>query len=326
MYRTYFAHEVYVLDDKTINTDLHNHSVNIWSALNTTQNWIWFVVFGLCIATLFLLAFYLRYRPFFEAIGKRLDKTMWFVPDIIRIAFGASLIFSAWHGALYGPELPLSSITGGAVLHIFLWVAGTALIIGWQNRIWATLTLVVWAWALLLKGPYLFTYMNFVGEAIAIILLPVQRLSIDYLMTGKQKAAQLMKYAHYSMPVGRVLFGFSLLYTAISVKFMDTAMTLSVVTHYDLTRFFPFDPLFVVLGAALIELAVALLVMSGFALRFTSFVFLFVMTLSLIFFQESVWPHYLLMAFGIGLLLHTPDRWSIDHLATKSKMKETFAR
>lgn len=322
-----FAHEVYVLDKNTIESDLQNHSVNIWHALNSMHNWMLFWVFFIVIGGLFIAAFFYKHKPFFMRLGSKLDKTMVFVPDVIRVAFGASLLFSVTHSSLYGPELPLNDLAGGKIIQAFLWAAGTGLIFGIWSRMWSVITILIWCWAFLLEGPYMLTYINYVGEAIAVILLPMQKMSVDYLMTAKSKAKQIMKYSEYSMPVARILFGFSLIFTAVTVKFFDTALTLDVVNQYDLTRFFPFDPLFIVLGAALIEVAVAVLIMAGITIRFTSFIFLIVMTLSLIFFKESVWPHYLLIALGIGVFLHKPDKWTVDnYLSNNKQFKKKFIR
>jgi uncharacterized membrane protein YphA (DoxX/SURF4 family) len=213
---------------------------------------------------------------------------------------------------MFGPELPLHSLVLGKFIQALLWISGTAIIIGLWSRAWAALMVVVWCIALLTKGPYILTYANYLGEALAIILLPLQRMTIDYLITDKQKAKRMMLLSKYSMPVARLMFGLSLLYTAISVKFMDSAISLDVVNHYHLTRFFPFNPLFVVLGAGLLELTVALLYMAGLLQRFTTVIFLVFMSLSLLFFKESVWPHYLLIALGVGIFLHKPDMWAID--------------
>jgi uncharacterized membrane protein YphA (DoxX/SURF4 family) len=273
-------------------------------------------------AGILFVAFRLSHKAFFTKLGARLNKATVITPDIIRIAFGASLLFSVSHGALYGPELPLHDLAGGHIIQAVMWVCGTALVLGIGNRIWAILAGLVWVWALLMKGAYMFTYANYLGEAIAIYLLPYQRMSIDFLLTNKHTQAKRMKHERYSMPITRVLFGFSLLYTAITVKFMDTALSLDVVNHYNLTRFFPFDPLFVVLGAALIELLVSLLIITGLLQRFTAVLFLAVMTLSLIFFKESVWPHYLLIGLGAGVFLHRPDMWSLDtRLAQQPQFK-----
>ncbi len=101
---------------------------------------------------------------------------------------------------------------------------------------------------------------------------------------------------------------------------MDTALSLDVVNRYHLTHYFPFDPLFVVLGAALIEVTVALLYMAGLLQRFTTVIFLVFMSLSLIFFKESVWPHYLLIALGIGIFLHQPDKWALDRYLFRTRI------
>lgn len=306
------AHEVYVLNKTLVTSDETNHSINIWHALNSGRTWLLFIACALTIGSLFALALYLKSRPYFKKLGHQIDKSAILAPDIIRIAFGASLLFSASHGALYGPELPLHSIIGGNLILALLWVSGTGLVLGLWSRIWALLMMLVWLWALVTKGVYLFTYGNYLGEALAVFLLPCQRMSIDYFITNKEKSKSIMRWSHFSMPVARILFGASLLYTAVSVKFMDTALSLDVVNHYHLTNYFPFAPLFVVLGAGLIEVLVSLLYMTGLLQRFTTVIFLVFMTLSLLFFKESVWPHYLLIALAIGIFMHKPDMWAAD--------------
>lgn len=313
-----FGHEVYVLDSKAITADQHDHTVNMWSALSSGHNKVTFLTFALLIGVIFGIALFMKSREFFKKLGRQIDKATIFAPDIIRIAFGASLLFSASHSALYGPELPLHSIAGGKIIQGLLWVSGTALILGIWSRVWSALMAAVWVYVFAIKGNYLLTYCNYLGEAIAVFLLPLQRMSIDYMITGRQKAKKIMAYADYSMPIARILFGVSLLYTAVSVKFMDTALSLDVVNQYDLTKYFPFDPLFVVLGAGLIEVTISLLYIFGVLQRFTTIIFLIFMSLSLFFFKESVWPHYLLIGLGIGIFLHKPDKWSADrYLYTK---------
>jgi uncharacterized membrane protein YphA (DoxX/SURF4 family) len=124
---------------------------------------------------------------------------------------------------------------------------------------------------------------------------------------------------NWGMPVARVLFGFALLYTAISVKIVYPAEPLQVVNQYHLTNFFPFDPGFVVLGAGLTEVLIAVLYMLGLLQRLTTIVFVTFIVLSLLYFKEAVWPHYLLLGLGIGIFLHKPDAWSLDYLLFKKR-------
>ncbi len=309
----HFAHEVYVLTQDKIDAGQKSTEVGIWKALHNTHNIELFIFFAALICGTLALAAYLKHRGTFDKLGSRLDKGSNWAITLIRIAFGASLIVSATNNALYGPELPLRSFAGGNVIRIILLVAGTALLVGAATRVFAIVAGAVWFYALLLKGPYMFTYSNYIGEAIALVFLPLTALSIDNLLVkAKLLKKRKFAYAEYSFPVARVLFAFSLLYTALTIKFTHTQLTLDVVNDFHLTRYFPFEPLFIVLGAALIEVLVAVAFMAGLLQRFTTVIFLFVMTLSLLFFKESVWPHYLLIALGIGMFIHKPDKFTLD--------------
>lgn len=322
-----FAHEVYVLTQDKIDAGQNSTEVGIWKALHNAHNIQLFIFFGTLIGGVMALAAYIKYRGTFDKLGSSVDKGSGFAIALIRIAFGGSLIVSATNNALYGPELPLHSFAGGAAIRIILLLAGVALVAGVATRVSAIIAGAIWFYALLLKGPYLFTYSNYIGEAIALVFLPLTVLSIDnwLVKAGKIKKPK-MAYAEYSFPVARVLFAFSLLYTALTIKFTHTLLTLDVVNDYHLTRYFPFEPLFIVLGAALIEVLVAVAFMLGLLERFTAVIFLFVMTLSLLFFKESVWPHYLLIALGVGMLIHKPDKFTLDSKLFVHKKKTAKKR
>lgn len=309
----HLAHEVYVLSQEKINNGQNSTEVNIWKALHNAHNIELFIFFAALICGVLAFAVYLKYRGTFDKLSSTLDKGSDWVIALIRIAFGASLIVSASNEALYGPELPLHSFVAGGFIKIILIIIGLGLVAGIATRTFAVIAGAIWFYALLLKGPYMFTYSNYIGEAIALVFLPLTVFSIDNLLVkaGKIKKRKFA-YAEYSFPVARVLFAFSLLYTALTIKFTHTMLTLDVVNDYHLTRYFPFEPLFIVLGAALIEVLVAVTFMAGFLQRFMAVIFLFVMTLSLLFFKESVWPHYLLIALGVGMLIHKPDKFTLD--------------
>lgn len=304
-----FAHEVYVLSQDKIDTGMSDRSANMFTTLSSGANVRLFILFSLVITALFAAAFYLKSLPVFRRLGASIDKSSMWALVLIRIAFGVSLLFSVANSAVYGPELPLASFPLATALGTVMAVSGVALVVGFQVRFFAVLAALVWVFALIVKGPYLLTYVNYFGEALALILLPVQKLSID---AWRKKTARPSRFAAYSVPVARILFAASILYTAITIKFAATALTLDVAVDYELSRYFPFEPMFIVLGASFIEVLVGLLFLFGFLQRFTSAVFLIVMVLSVIFFKESVWPHLLIIALGIGMFMHKPDIWTID--------------
>ncbi len=316
-----FAHEVYVLTPGQISHDKYKHSPNVFHILSNSHNLRLFIIFLL--VTLVTLGFmlFLKSTKVFQKLGKFIDKATVIAPDVIRIAFGVSLIISAKNNAVFGPELPIDSFPLSGLLRIALIVIGIALILGIFIRLFGWLAVLLCIFVFVSKGWYILTYTNYLGEALAVVLLPMQTISIDGLIARlKRTKIPRPKYEQYSMPVARLLFGFSLLYAAVNVKFITSALSLDVVNRYHLTHYFPFDPLFVVLGAGLIEILIAVLYMLGLLQRFNTVFFLIFLTLSLAFFKESVWPHYLLIALGIGIFLHKPDVWALDrYLFAKRK-------
>lgn len=318
-----FAHEVYVLSPKEVQVDHGNHSIHVFNVLNNSHNLHLALFYTLFIGAVLGVALCLKSTSPFKRLGLLIDKTTVVAPDLIRVAFGTSLIFSGIHNALFGPELQLSTFPLSSLVRIALIVMGVFLILGFRTRMFGAITIILWLGAFVTKGWYLLTYTNYLGEGIAVVLLPCQRFSLDSLL-GHYKKPQANLASSLSMPVARILFGFSLLFTAINVKLLSPALSLDVVNRYHLTRYFPFSPLFVVFGAAMVEILVALLYMAGLLRRLNTIVFLVFITLSISFFKESVWPHYLLLAFGVGIFLHQPDMLALDRyiFAPSNKKKD----
>jgi len=120
----------------------------------------------------------------------------------------------------------------------------------------------------------------------------------------------------------RILFGFGIIYASLYAKFLYSLLALEVVIRYDLTRYFPFDPLFVVLGALIIEFLAGALFMIGIAVRWSSIFLLFWLSLSLVYFQEDVWPHAILFGLSIVVFLHGYDRFSLEGRFLKRRGRE----
>lgn len=311
MLKTWFAHEVYVLTPDKILTGEHSQKVRVLDALSGSNNLKTFVACGFAISLFLLLVIFLKTRKVFKKIGQFIDRATIFAPDLIRVVFGLSLIFSASHRAVFGPELPIAVFPLHEFLEPFLYISGAALVLGLATRLFGILTSLFWLLALFDKGWYMLTYVNYFGESIALILLSRQQFSLDRLIRKTKKQTRVT-YQKWAMPAVRLLFGFSILYAAINVKFMATSLSLDVVNRYGLTNYFHFDPLFIVLGAGLIESLVAVLYLFGFLRRLNSVVFVVFLTLSIWFFKESAWPHYMLLGLAVGIFLHKPDALALD--------------
>lgn len=309
----HFAHEVYVLTPGQINQDAQQQSPNVWQALNNSHNLKLFILGVLIAPVLFALVMWLKSTEPFQKLGKLINKATFFAPDIIRVAFGVSLMLSASHHSLFGPELPLNNFPVHSVLGPILVVVGAGLLVGIFSKILSAAAILLFCFAFASQGWYMLTYINYLGEAIAVLLLPVQNFSLDKLISKVRRTSiSKPRFESYSLPAARLLFGFSIIYAAINVKFVSAGLSLDVVNRYHLTNYFPFDPLFIVLGAGLIEVLIGLLYMLGLLQRLNTVIFLIFLTLSLAFFKEDVWPHYLLIALALGTFLHKPDIWALD--------------
>lgn len=315
----FFAHEAYVLTPVQVIAD-KSQKVVVWGTLRNSHNLKLLIIFTLATVLLLGLALFFKSRPVFQKIGKRIDKATVFAPDLIRVVFGASLIVSAQHHSVFGPELPIDTFAYHQFIAPFMYLSGVMLILGIWIKQFAIATTLFWIFLLADKGWYMLTYLNYLGEAVALILLSKHKLSLAAFYNHPKKSTDTAMQ-EWSMPVARILFGLSLAYAAINIKFITPAVPLDVAVSYDLARYFHLDPLFIVLGAGLVELMIAGLFIVGLLQRINSLLFIGFIVLSLAFFKESVWPHYLLLGLAAGIFLHKPDKLALDSRLFNKKPK-----
>ena len=65
-------------------------------------------------------------------------------------------------------------------------------------------------------------------------------------------------------------------------------------------------------GFTLIEMVIGLFFVLGIEIRFTSLFLLFWLSLSLVFFGETVWPHIVLIGIPLAFIFHGYDRYSVE--------------
>ncbi|HVU75398.1 MAG TPA: hypothetical protein VHD38_00995, partial [Candidatus Paceibacterota bacterium] len=185
--------------------------------------------------------------------------------------------------------------------------------------------LLIYAAAWGAYGSYMLTYTDFLGAAALITILGGGLYSIDSHIGWepfKVLARVTTALRPYAFPVARICFGWGVLFASIYAKYLHSELAYQVVVQYDLTRFFPFDPLFVVLGALIIEFLAGSMVLFGVAIRWTLLFLAFWLTLSLMYFQELIWPHGILFGLAIALFLHGYDRYSLQGRFFKNRLHE----
>ncbi|MDE1874775.1 MAG: DoxX family membrane protein [Patescibacteria group bacterium] len=326
------AHEVYVLTPGQISSALAAPSFSLFDVardnLGEFAFWAFIGVLTVfCVFWISTLRFLERHLdPMFIKIRK-------YATLIARLTIGISFIASAYYQATFGPELPIAANFGpyAGLVAVILIVIGFMVIFGLYARLAALAGLVIYAATVYQHGWYMLTYVNYLGEIIVILILGSHSYSLDSLIARRRKAApgpsslvaRIKGYlAPRSLAILRVLFGIALIYASAFAKILHNSLALDTVTKYHLDRLLGFEPHFLVLGAAIVEILIGLFFILGIEIRFTSLFFLFWLCLSLWFFGEVVWPHLILIGIPIAYLFYGYDEYSVEGYFFRSKKYE----
>ncbi len=297
------AHEVYVLSPQTIAQDLASPSPNPLLAFadHKAQFFLWALVGFVLVSTVFFASITHTLEEFFEPYLTPLRR---WAPLVARITLGLCLLATAYNQALFGPELPLDAFGSWSMAAQWaLYLAGVLVLSGYFVRIGAAIAGIVFLAGVGVWGSYMLNYTNYLGEIVVVFMLGGW---LAYPRRLKRSAEALAFLAL------RVSFGVSVAFAAYYAKFIHSNLALSTISQYHLTNFFHFDPLFIVLGALIIEVTMGVFFILGFEVRHTALFFLFWLCLSLLYFGEAVWPHLLLFGVNAALFMYGYDKWSIE--------------
>ena len=311
------AHEVYVLSPQAIHADITNPSPDplLLVGSDTDEFAIWAFMGALLVGAILLISISRKIEKLCDPFLFKLKK---WAPLVARLTLGGSLLASGIYNALFGPELPLDTLFGpwGIYVRAILILGGICIVLGLFVRTWASVMLVVYIVAASLLDNYILTYLNYFGEIVLSIVLGVGALSLDRaIFKPKNRGwvhAFAQRFERYSFAVNRVCFGVAALWASWYAKLIHSNLALDTVNQYHLTNYFHFTPLFLVLGALLVESAIGIFFILGFEVRFTALVFLVFLTLSLSFFGEAVWPHLILLGLCLTMIMHGYDKYSIE--------------
>lgn len=318
------AHEVYLLDTPTIAEAVASPSPNPLLAYvgNEGRFFFWGFVAIVVTLTIFFATTFRRIEAWASPFLMRLKRV---AHPLVRITVGATLIVFGYTGALYGLELPFDSLFGSASgpLQTLVFFLGAGIVLGFQTRMLALAALLIFFAAALSQGLYVLTYVHHAAAYLFLILVGGGAWTIDRrLHLGWPLRKRLESLSGYAFPLLRIGLGASIMFAAFYAKFLHSNLALSVVTQYNLAAFFPFDPLFIVLGAFIIEFLAGLMLLVGFEIRWTGLFLLFWLTLAHLYFPEPWWVHISLYGFGIALFCHGYDRYTLEGWFFKKRRLE----
>jgi uncharacterized membrane protein YphA (DoxX/SURF4 family) len=320
---TALAHEQYVLTASEMNHDLALRGPSVWSSLNNPTNLKIALMVGIGSLLVFLIYFFWERSKGDKKFEIFMDKLEPFGHVVLRIALAASLIFSADFSVFLGPELPLTTIPLGLVLKPVMYVLGGMLLIGLWSEIASVAAAAILILATLVYKDYMLSYANYLGEFIALIFFGSRVFSVDRMLYGVKSWAQ--KYQKYEIALIRITYGISIMYPAIIYKLLHPAVIVDIVNRYNLTQFhwlFPSDPLLISLGTGLAQVTVGICLILGFETRLMTFVTFVLMILSVSFFKEAVWPHYILLALSFYLMINNGGEWGLDYYVQRWRKRK----
>ncbi|MES2203427.1 MAG: hypothetical protein V4474_03850 [Patescibacteria group bacterium] len=310
------AHEVYVLGRNVIAIDTMAPSPNPFGAIagNEMQFLFWGFIAVLTVSTVFAASIFHTFEKRFDPTLRRLKK---YAPLSARLTLGVCLIACAFYQGLFGPELPFAQFAGAyaPVLTGLFYALGTLVLVGYYTRVAALVAVAVFGLAVAHYGIYMLTYTNYLGEMLVLAILGGYSHGLHTRAhdIGRHYFARLSRRMEpYAFLIARVAFGVAVMFAAFYAKFLHSDLALDTIRDYHLTNYFHFDPLFIVLGAFIIESLIGLFFILGIEVRWTALFFLFWLFLSLIYFGEAVWPHLVLVGLNITMFLHGYDRYTLE--------------
>ncbi len=319
------AHEVYVLPLDVIQNAMGNPSPDPFSAYigNELTFFFWAFVSFVVVSTVAAATFF---RLFERQLTPHLLRLKRYALPVARLTAGISTMSFGFASALYGTEMPFDTLFGGAapLMQIFFLLAGLSITLGIFTRPFALLLALIYLYSAWIYGWYVLTYTDHIGLYILLILLGGGGLSLSRRLHINEVNAPafIERLRPLAFPIMRACLGFGVLFASVYAKYLYSSLALNVVVLYDLTKYFPFDPLFVVLGALIIEFLIGLLLFFGVAIRWTLVFLAFWLTLSLLYFQEMIWPHIILFGLAISLFMHGYDRFTLEGRLLKKRGSE----
>ncbi len=316
------AHEAYVLPADTFWNGLRGPmSGHAFDALKNPDNIRVTVLIVLSVWMLLGLNFLFRMSATGQKVHAFFERYSKLGPHFVRLTIAIAFLFSALGSSFLGPELQGNLFPYSFLLPPILFAISIMIALGFLTELAALAGIAVFAVGFFVYGPYVFTYLNYVGELIVLLLFGLRVFSLDRYLFGPLRRFQ--SFEKYETVIVRTFYGLALIYAAITVKLLHPDLTMSVVTTWHLTKFhwlFPSDPLLVTFGAGIVEAVIGLFIIFGFEMRLTVLISLFYITLSLLYFRELVWPHVLLYGISFNLLVQ-PEVFTLDHLFFKKHLK-----
>jgi uncharacterized membrane protein YphA (DoxX/SURF4 family) len=315
--RPVLGHEVYVLDQETIDQALINPPLQVFSIIvaDIPQFFFWAFLTLLVLSFVGVVSVSKRFEALCDPTLLRIKK---YAPLIGRVTLGISILASGYFGALFGPELPLTMYLPEHLVlatRIFLMLTGSLLIVGCWTRSVSIILILIFLAMTAKFSFYMLTYVNYFGEMIISFALGGKIYAVDKYLTsfswGRLRGIIyfIEDHAFFLLRLG---FGISLLFASFYAKLFHAQLAIETVIKYNLTDYLPFSPEFIVLGAFAVEILLGLLFILGLEVRFAALFLIVFLIMSLFYFGEAVWPHFILAGGALTIFAEGYGKYTLE--------------
>lgn len=310
-----FAHEAYVLTQQEFTHGLHVSTQNPFAGLFDPQSAQVSLFITFFIILLYAISLFLATTSLAAVFDRFVKRAQIIGPLVIRFAISSSFFYAALSSSILGPELSLSSIPGGQLIRFLLFLLSLMIFFGFLTEVAAALGLLLFTYVSTFYGWYMVTYANYFGELLVLVLFGSRFFSFDLFFFGKKTLLKfLQKYRTWEVPIVRMLYGVALIYAGWTIKFAHQSLSIAVYYQYHLQNFFHAKATFIAAGAGLSEILIGMFILFGFAQRLTVVISLIFITLSLFYFREMLWPHFMLYGISFSLFINASDFLTLDHV------------
>lgn len=328
------AHEVYVLSQDEITQGITGDRFSMVTIIlnNLNQFSFWALIGVILVVVVFFFSTSRKIEQLFDPILAKLPR---YAPFVGRVTIALSLFAGAYYQAMFGPELPLAQNFGASAPYItwMLVILGTCIFLGFYTRIAALGGLILFGYMMLMHGTYMITYVNYFGELLLLLIIGAHVFAVHGRGHERIHAPKLLitlkdKLTPFAFLFLRIAFGVALIYASAWAKILHNGLALQVASlplagHMtNLASVLGFEPHFLVLGAAIVEITIGMFFILGIEIRFTSLFLLFWLSLSLWYFGEIVWPHVILIGIPISFIFYGYDKYSLEGFFFKKGARE----
>ncbi|MCH9654830.1 MAG: DoxX family protein [Planctomycetes bacterium] len=237
-----------------------------------------------------------------------------FIPLVLRVSLGVSLIVAGTKQAIYLPNVP-----GDAVSTLEV-VIGFFLLVGFMVRLGGLSALAIYFYGLS-NSHYLLGTMESAAAAVLVLAYGGERPSADHLLNfdllGTLLKTFWKKLQENTGLILRLSLGSTLIWLAVTEKAFNPRVSEAVVIDFNLENVIPVSSAMWVFSVGMIEFAVGLVLILGFFTRTFSIIAFLVLTLSFFYFKEEVAGHVTFFGSLLVLMVTGAGRFSIDSYITK---------